>query len=468
LGKSTKSRELMNNTMKINDANLSKSMEFSHVIIGCGLSGSRVLSAFLDNIKQQNLQCDDIRIAIIDKSDNFGQGVPYGDKAERDFLLVEEIFPRCPEFAQWLSEDLTKITRYVAGNKENKHLLEWLHRYQDNINEENFEKVYFPRGFFGIFAKEIFEESLRIASNLGVRTEIIQQEAVSLNKQPNGYEVHLDDNRTLSTRYILLSVGSIPKPALETLEVNPAYLCDSADCGHLPLFKLEQQIKEIFKNKKSSVDVAVIGSSASAIETVYFLLTRELAAFHITIISRSGVLPRALGLPNSTNLPDHAVGRPVSDTYAELVSQGFEDGLINIYKAEVETIRATVNGFSMKFINANNSINGDFTADIVVDCRGSGSLGNTTSHLLSQLKETLPINDTWCGFELLDNKSVKGHPCLFVLGPLNNLRDSSTHVESIVGVFRESKKLADEWTKGIMVEQPRSPAQEKEYESVDL
>lgn len=449
-------------------SNLGSTFDFSHCIIGCGLSGSRVLSALITQIQELKLPTHNIRIALIEKSDNFGVGVPYGDRAEKDFLLVEEIFLRCPEFAAWLALNTSKIERYVQSNSENEHLQAWYQHYQADIKAQRFEQVYFPRAFFGLFARELFDQALNLARELGIHIECIQQEALSLLQHEHSYQIELADKRKLLTNHVLLSIGSIPRPALAEHVDNANYFCDQRDCGHLPLAQLAQQIKTCHQDTGRVVNIAVIGSSASSIETLYFLMTRDIAPSHAVVVSRSGVLPRALGMESSEGLPDFAVGRPCADTYADFVARGFEQGVIRIMKAEVESIRTRNSQFELQFLASNEQLSPTLSADIVVDCRGSGSLGNTTSRLLSQLKDTLPINDTWCGFELDENKSVIGHPQVFVLGPLNNLRDPATHVESIVGVFRESKKLADVWLQGIMSSQSGASVIEFEQEGVDL
>src|ERR1041384_1428877 len=92
--------------------------EFDIAIIGAGLSGARVLINLIDRLMQKPALSTPLSIIVFDHAAEFGRGVPYGSRSDRQALLIETLKDtRCPAFKDWIINNL----QHVAKLRDSKH-----------------------------------------------------------------------------------------------------------------------------------------------------------------------------------------------------------------------------------------------------------------------------------------------------------------------------------------------------------
>ena len=131
--------------------------------IGSGIATSFTLVAFLEEFNKDNSLEYPIKIAIIDKSQEFHTGLAYGPTSGSSALLITSLADFLPEgrerqeFLSWLAdnkEHLINELREDGGSLSEN----WINTHAKDIENHTFEDVYLPRHFFGVFIKQKLEE----------------------------------------------------------------------------------------------------------------------------------------------------------------------------------------------------------------------------------------------------------------------------------------------------------------------
>jgi len=404
--------------------------------VGSGLSCSSVIYNLFSNDHKESIGFK--KILIIEKNDsNLWRGIPYGGIAKNEFFLIETLRQApFPIFEEWLLNNRRRLHGLLIDNNEILH--NWYGDNKDNILSGNILDIYFPRYIFGFFINEIIN-NIRNASDCGFTIDISYAEVTDIDRHStNKYRVTTSENIFFLSRYIVMAIGSIPKH--HTVK-SKKYFTDSEFCA---VYQYDDIAKEILAGSNDQ-SLVIVGASASALELLYFISNNDellLSLRNIYIISNSGRLIDGLCASDFDALasPDYVLMRRSSDIYRKAVSGIAEK--ITIIKARVKSVEEHGEDLSIVY-SKDNSGDNIMRSNIVINCSGSGSLDNTNSPLLNNLKEKFPVTEERRGFEVNDNNQVIGCPGFFVVGPLLNRAFSSRQVESIPAVFREAKVVAE-------------------------
>ncbi|UWX56070.1 FAD/NAD(P)-binding protein [Maribacter litopenaei] len=94
-------------------------MSIKIAFIGAGIATSYTLIPFLDKYpKQKN---SPLELYIIDKSNDFFKGMPYGDRSGKSVLLIQDLKnfisePHRSHFKNWLNENIDALQEEFIKN----------------------------------------------------------------------------------------------------------------------------------------------------------------------------------------------------------------------------------------------------------------------------------------------------------------------------------------------------------------
>jgi uncharacterized NAD(P)/FAD-binding protein YdhS len=419
-------------------------------VIGVGLSGARVLIELANSLaRDAGSVPHPLRIVAFDKAGEFARGVPYGARSDRRALLIETLEQtRCPEFASWLQARPQELQR--LGDSQEPDDRVWWARNKTAVAAHRYEHLYLPRHLFGKFSAYVFAQATDRASRrnlmqLRLRTE----EVTELHRLPSGNYRVLTPTGEVETRMVLLAVGSIPRqdqflPRLEPPFAHK-YLKDDTFCGS---FGLRDAFDRFLRREpEGPIRLAIIGGAASAIESLYCAMDHRFLSERIVsavTVSLSGLLPAGLRSPDAPQCPvsDYASHRTSADVYLRTALDLLTRNRLRILAAHVKSVRPHENALRLDILQQPHVTAATLDADLVINCSGAGDVRTTNSPLLRQLATQLTAVERGRGFRLADDCSLKEWPGVYVLGPMLNGRDLSSHVESIGAVIKVAACIA--------------------------
>ena len=240
-----------------------------------------------------------IRIALLDRDGEFGCGAPYGRLAHPMFLLNENVATmNFSGLLDWLSVHRGRWLELLRA-KPYPGVMNWLSRNAlaleaARTDPASYLSLYFPRCIFGLFVRELLQGAIADACRTSVaRVELIRGDATSIERLcDGGFTIRLADGGAISSRLVILALGSLPPEPAAGLEGVAGYVHD------LVRRSPEAALKEVREQLESSTSVqrcvAILGSNAEAMEAVYAIRNdTDLAEVldEIVLISESGCLP---------------------------------------------------------------------------------------------------------------------------------------------------------------------------------
>ncbi len=248
------------------------------VFIGSGISASFTILKLLEQYKNDKRL---LRLSIIEKSNEFHTGIPYGYRSSDSTLLIKPLFQFLPEgelklFTQWLSENKGWLIDGFLS--EGGHLSQkWLDENKNAIDKNDWNNLYLPRRFFGKYISLVVNKKINsaVTSRL-LSIDYIKDEVVSVEQYSDEYSIKLkNDSLQVKTKKIVLAIGGAPNRKL--FSVNDISL--SKNKGLLIEDPYEPSLEEVFKQikqfidtqQKQKVNILVVGTNASGIELVYKL-----------------------------------------------------------------------------------------------------------------------------------------------------------------------------------------------------
>jgi uncharacterized NAD(P)/FAD-binding protein YdhS len=409
------------------------------LVIGGGLSGTRVIIELISNITKYGWSCSapPLRIAIIDRIAAFGGGIPYGWPSAPGFLLIESAEMSTPNaFLNWLAFNRTELIRYASTGTE--YMRCWLKANETDLVTGNLGRLFVPRSFFGKFVRAELKTAVESSISSGyVSIDMLKAEAIDIVVHADRkLEVTLADGSNLFSRLLVLAIGSIPRSDSYGLTDRDGYIADpyrdayrglrkAIHCGHA--------------SRKGPVDVIIAGSNASAMETIYYFAhSSDLKGMirSVAVISGSGSLPKGSSADGL---------RPSPPEYVQSAIAFGEEGKLDMQSGQVVGVTRAGPGLQVN-IQPSDSKPRSLTADIVVNCTGAGRIDNSGSMLLNTLvhgRQDFSCNRLGRGFELRPNTyEIDGVDNCFVIGPLLNGDNIADHIESIEAVYRVANELA--------------------------
>ena len=277
-----------------------RTMEFNFAIIGGGLTAVAMLSQFVnrvqDKMEQGRLDSAFIGIHIYEKRDTFGPGYPHSDQYVLPFHITNMcasdmgiLYDQPDDFQAWVSDNSNRLQKMFPGFRT----------VASELRESRQECNHYPRAIMGEYLKTRFQEMVQSARKLGL--------AVNLYPSSEIVDLKEDDDR------VHLTIKDLSSEKLFQSEVDRAVLAsghwfektDQAGYFTAP-WPAEKLLREIPANE----DIAVIGTSLSAIETLLTLssdgqfdrtgsgelrFTPSANARKFALYSRRGLLPKVRG-----------------------------------------------------------------------------------------------------------------------------------------------------------------------------
>ena len=294
--------------------------QYDLAIIGSGISCSYTLINYFKRLQEQiatnSWQASEpIKIAVLDKSGEFWQGIPYGSRTGKHSLIItslEEFLPQ-PErdrFTSWLSDNYSRVLDSLQ-QRPGVLTAQWLQSYQQAIASGEWDELFVPRYVFGWYLKETVEQLLESVTSQGyLQCDLLDAEVTNMQKLPDSYQVELTTataNSFLRAVKVVLAIGSPPNrmPFVEELKASAKSQFANDVCFIANMYEPEQNanISNIIQaleqgDRADNQTVLVIGSNASAIETIYSLNNLPEATNLIDkfiVISPNGEFPHRIG-----------------------------------------------------------------------------------------------------------------------------------------------------------------------------
>ncbi len=276
-------------TNQLDKLSISEPKRYNIIIIGSGISCSYTLINYISQLKKQ-LPAQPIQIAVIDKSGEFWAGIPYGSRSGKQSLIItalKEFLPQ-PErelFINWLTENYTSIF-YTLEQRNGVLSSQWLKSYQEAILQGDWDDLFIPRYLFGLYIKDRVEKLLQEAQEQEyLQCHLFSADVVNIQKVDDIYQVEYSvgtkDNYFLLGQKVILAIGSPPNKSgfLNQFEASARTKVDNNDvCFIANMYEPGQDnnLNRIFQflrqsNHTHANNVLIIGSNASALETLYSL-----------------------------------------------------------------------------------------------------------------------------------------------------------------------------------------------------
>lgn len=271
--------------------------------IGSGISSSFTLLHFLEKLKSSDFN-GKLNIDIIDRYSEFHTGIPYGNRSGYSVLLITSLKNFLPEperskFIIWLNankETLIQRLRNEGGDLTD----EWINTHQLSINNNEWEDLFIPRRFFGVYIDQKIKNLLQ---DDGIKNKVavnyIVGDVIDITEKDSGYKICFKDGSELNTSKAILSVGSLPVRYLwgeEPLIVRKNLLFVN-DPYNPKLSSNLNRISEFVKGRQSKTNVLIVGANASALEILYKLnddigIRKNIGQF--AFLSTLGLLPDSI------------------------------------------------------------------------------------------------------------------------------------------------------------------------------
>jgi uncharacterized NAD(P)/FAD-binding protein YdhS len=350
-------------------------------IVGAGISCTYTLIHYLSLLAEklaltgEKKQQPTIKVAVFDKSGEFWTGIPYGSRSGQQSLIITPLKeflpqPECDRFIDWLRANYNSV---VSSLQERPGILnsQWLKSYQEAMEQNNWSQIFVPRYLFGWYLKERVVSLLeQAAAQNYLQCELIKADVCKIHKHSTAYQIDTTEPHSFLATKVVLAIGSPPNKAaflnqLESLKRSPSgdKVCSIADMYEpSQSSNLKLIIKRLQADSSQVKQVLIIGSNASALETIYSLNNLpEIAKLidKFVIVSPSGKFPHPIiDAPGSTTFVTENLDLLIQQKnftakqIYEAVQQDVAAALANN-----ETVDSTYNIISQKVIKALNQLN---------------------------------------------------------------------------------------------------------------
>ncbi len=261
------------------------------VIVGSGISCTYTLIHYISLLKEKlnkaaTLPNKLIRVAVLDKFGEFWTGIPYGGRTGKQSLIItalKEFLPpaELERFVTWLTNNYDAVLQSLKSRPGVLNQ-QWLKSYEEAIAVGNWSELFIPRYVFGWYLKEQIEELLTEAKNKEyLECDRFVGEVLNVQKaEAQKYQVDFassEQNNSLIAEKVVLAIGSPPNKAsfLSNFDKseNDKNICAIANMYEPSQNSNIELILEFLKQSDTPQDnkVLIIGSNASALETLYSL-----------------------------------------------------------------------------------------------------------------------------------------------------------------------------------------------------
>ena len=238
-------------------------------IIGGGASGVMVLNYLIEGFAGRGVS--EVCIYLIEKDKEIGPGLAYSTPVDSHILNM-------------------RVDTMSAIVDDPDHFSRWLvNRSNSSVAEKYDSESYPPRKIYAEYIKDLFAGALRKANNAGIIVECVKDEAVSLERNNEGYSIGLRNHPAIQAGLTVLALGNFPNTGYSELKDFKGY------------FSYPWPAESILQNFPADKPVAIIGSGLSSIDAMHTCLE----AGHkekIYFVSRNGMLPKVRSILKSYDL----------------------------------------------------------------------------------------------------------------------------------------------------------------------
>lgn len=303
---------------------ISEPKVYDIVIIGSGIACSYTLINYIEQLKRQ-LPTKTIQIAVLDKSSEFWCGIPYGSRSGRQSLIItalKEFLPQLEReiFISWLARNYTLIF-YTLEQRPGILSREWLLSYEKSMLQGNWDELFIPRYIFGLYIKDRVEKLLEEAQEEAyLQCDLLAVDVTNIQKSDDIYQIdycdQVKDKSHILGQKVILAIGSPPNKIgfLDQFDASEQSSCiDNNVCLIANMYESSQDdnLERIFEHLRQSRNldqnrVLIIGSNASALETLYSLND---------VPEAQDLISKFIVLSPNAQFPHRIDNKPVSTTF---------------------------------------------------------------------------------------------------------------------------------------------------------
>ena len=352
------------------------------VIVGSGISCTYTLIHYISLLKEKLnkaavLPDKLIRVAVLDKSGEFWTGVPYGNRTGKQSLIItalQEFLPpaELERFVFWLTSNYDAVLQSLKSRTGVLNQ-QWIESYKEAMVVGNWAELFIPRYIFGWYLKEQIEKLLAEAeSQEYLECDRFTGEVLNIQKTDSKqYQIEFaatEETNSITAQKVVLAIGSPPNKAsflsnFEQSEVNRD-ICAIANMYEPSQNSNIERVLNFLKHSDTPQDnkVLIIGSNASALETLYSLNNMPEAQGLISkfvVVSPNAQFPHRIHAdPNPSNyIPQNLIALVESEQFtAEQIYEAVKKDVQAALK-QGETVDGTYKTISKEVITALNMLN---------------------------------------------------------------------------------------------------------------
>ncbi len=275
--------------------------------VGSGIACTMTLIALSNLLLEAEPRRSPLRVAVIEKEDEFWKGIAYGVRSSINSLVITSLKEFVYEsektgFIEWVETNQEKWLEHFRLNAGEAGS-NWIKRNAELIRDRKWDGMFLPRRLYGLYNSEKLASALSLLreKELAEVTQV-RAEAIDLVPEENGnYAVILESSdgkqRQLLASRVVLAIGSPPISSIQSKELGER--CPHTYINDIYTPTVDSNF-ELLKSSlaaipdKSKRNVLILGSNASSLETLYLINhdseIRSLANA-IVVLSRSGLLP---------------------------------------------------------------------------------------------------------------------------------------------------------------------------------
>jgi uncharacterized NAD(P)/FAD-binding protein YdhS len=250
-------------------------------IIGAGISCSYTVINYI-SLMLQRASSQRVKLVIIDKAGEFWTGIPYGNRSGQQSLIIsslQEFFPQ-PEldnFKEWLNRNYREVFN-TPDRQAGLLVSQWQELYAADMSAGRWDELFIPRYTVGLYLKERIDQLLQAAQKL-VECHLVAAEVIDVQAVGDQYQIEMategQSQSFLTAKKVILAMGSPPN---KVNQLAPDALLGDKFCYVENMYEPTQsfnieRIGQILKKSANSQQnqVVIVGSNASALETIYSL-----------------------------------------------------------------------------------------------------------------------------------------------------------------------------------------------------
>ena len=237
------------------------------------------------------------------KTQSFGPGFLNGNRSCKNSLIITDLKNFLPEEYRekyidwlknnihWLLEDFKEAHSFKAKN--------WVSLNQNKIELNQWERIYLPRYWYGLYLKHEISQKLDFVVKKGlVVIEKIQGDVFDLVSSGTENKIFYIDKLTgkkekLTAKAVVLAIGSLENKIIDEINENNNLIL--IQDPYIPNFeKTSSTILEALKGTKLLVNrnILIIGSNATSLELLFNLNGSIIKLVNkVYVISKSGEFP---------------------------------------------------------------------------------------------------------------------------------------------------------------------------------